>query len=105
VKIDQSFVQSINDRANETLPLIRAIVDLAHGLGLTVLAEGLETERQLEVLSTAGCDLVQGHLIHRPEPAGQAEAAFRQLCPTWSGSDSRCEKPSNSDEVAVPGIP
>ena len=105
VKIDQSFVQSISDRAHETLPLIRAIVDLAHGLGLTVLAEGVETEHQLEVLATAGCDLVQGHLIHRPQPASQAETAFCQLCPTWSGSNSRCEKPSKLDEVAVPSIP
>src|SRR5258708_11494472 len=82
VKIDQSFVQSINDRPHETLPLIRAIVDLAHGLGLTVLAEGVETEQQLEELATAGCDLVQGHLIHRPQPASQAETAFFQLCPS-----------------------
>jgi len=107
VKIDQSFVQSINDRAQETLPLIRAIVDLAHGLGLTVLAEGVETEHQLEVLATAGCDLVQGHLIHRPQPAGQAESAFRQLCPTLNAANSNCEIPPKRrfDEIARASIP
>jgi len=107
VKIDQSFVQSINDRAQETLPLIRAIVDLAHGLGLTVLAEGVETEHQLEVLATAGCDLVQGYLIHRPQPAGQAESAFRQLCPTLNAANSNCEIPPKRrfDEIASASIP
>jgi len=81
VKIDQSFVQGITSRAQETLPLIRAIVDLAHGLGLTVIAEGVETENQMEALTTAGCDLVQGYLIHRPQPASEVEAAFRELSP------------------------
>lgn len=79
VKIDQSFVKGITARSQETLPLIRAIVDLAHGLGLTVIAEGVETQNQLEALATAGCDLVQGYLIHRPQRASQAEAAFLRL--------------------------
>ena len=81
VKIDQSFVHGITSRSQETLPLIRAIVDLAHGLGLTVIAEGVETEHQLEALAAAGCDLVQGYLIHRPQPASQMETVFRQLLP------------------------
>jgi diguanylate cyclase (GGDEF)-like protein len=81
VKIDQSFVHGITDHSQGTLPLIRAIVDLAHGLGLTVLAEGVETELQFEALASAGCDLVQGYLIHRPEPASQMDTAFRQLLP------------------------
>lgn len=81
VKIDQSFVHGITDHSRETLPLIRAIVDLAHGLGLTVLAEGVEKEHQLEALAAAGCDFAQGHLIHRAQPASQAEAAFRRLQP------------------------
>jgi diguanylate cyclase (GGDEF)-like protein len=81
VKIDQSFVHGITGCSHGTLPLIRAIVDLAHGLGLTVIAEGVETETQLEALTAAGCDLVQGYLIHRPQPANQVEIAFRQLSP------------------------
>jgi diguanylate cyclase (GGDEF)-like protein len=79
VKIDQSFVHGITGRSQETLPLIRAIVDLAHGLGLKVIAEGVESESQLEALTKAGCDLVQGFLIHRPQPASQVEASFRKL--------------------------
>jgi diguanylate cyclase (GGDEF)-like protein len=76
VKIDQSFVHGITNRSQETLPLIRAIVDLAHGLGLTVIAEGVETEQQLEVLAAAGCDQVQGYLIHKPQPASELETVF-----------------------------
>ena len=79
VKIDQSFIHGITDRSQETLPLIQAIVDLAHGLSLTVIAEGVETERQFAALAGAGCDQVQGFLIHRPQPAGQVEIAFRQF--------------------------
>jgi diguanylate cyclase (GGDEF)-like protein len=81
VKIDQSFIHGITDRSQETLPLIRAIVDLAHGLGLTVIAEGVETERQFEALAAAGCDQVQGYLIHRPQPSSQVETALRQFLP------------------------
>ena len=81
VKIDQSFVHGITESSRETLPLIRAIVELAHGLGLTVIAEGVETELQLEALTAAGCDLVQGYLIHRPQPVSQVENAFRQFLP------------------------
>jgi EAL domain-containing protein (putative c-di-GMP-specific phosphodiesterase class I) len=79
VKIDQSFVQGITGRSHETLPLIRAIIDLAHGLGLTVIAEGVETENQLEALTSAGCDLVQGYLIHSPQPVVQIETILHQL--------------------------
>jgi EAL domain-containing protein (putative c-di-GMP-specific phosphodiesterase class I) len=85
VKIDQSFIQGINDRSQKTLPLIQAIVDLAHGLGLTVIAEGVETERQFEALAAAGCNQVEGYFIHRPEPAIQVEAAFRQFLPDLAG--------------------
>ena len=81
VTIDQSFVHGITSRSECTLPLIRAIVELAHGLGLTVIAEGVETENQMEALGAAGCDLVQGYLIHKPEPASQVEIAFRELTP------------------------
>jgi EAL domain-containing protein (putative c-di-GMP-specific phosphodiesterase class I) len=81
VKIDQSFIKGITDRSPETLPLIQASVVLAHGLGLTVIAEGVETERQFQALATAGCNQVQGFLIHKPQPSSQMEAAFRRYLP------------------------
>ena len=81
VKIDQSFIHGITDRSQETVPLIRSIVDLAHGLGLKVIAEGVETEHQFEALAAAECDHVQGYFIHRPQSASQLETAFRQFLP------------------------
>jgi diguanylate cyclase (GGDEF)-like protein len=81
VKIDQSFIRGVTERSRETVPLIRAIVDLAHGLGLTVIAEGVETEHQFEAVTAAGCDHVQGYLIHRPQPPSQIEPVFRRFLP------------------------
>jgi diguanylate cyclase (GGDEF)-like protein/PAS domain S-box-containing protein len=72
LKMDRSFLREI-DREPNTIPLVTAIVALAHGLRLTVVAEGVENQRQLEVLRTAGCDLFQGYLLGEPVPAGVAE--------------------------------
>jgi EAL domain-containing protein (putative c-di-GMP-specific phosphodiesterase class I) len=67
IKIDRSFVASIHDvRADATI--VRSIVELAHGLGLAVVAEGVETEESLHSLAAMGCDQVQGWLIGRPMP-------------------------------------
>ncbi|HEY0164892.1 MAG TPA: EAL domain-containing protein [Sphingomicrobium sp.] len=65
VKIDRFFV---NDAVNskESRLIIAAIVDLAHGLGLTVTAEGVETREQLQLLLELRCDVAQGYLISRP---------------------------------------
>ncbi len=68
LKIDQSFLQEVDSNPN-TMPLVRAIVALAHSLQLCVVAEGVETERQLEALRQVGCDMVQGYLIGLPVSA------------------------------------
>ncbi len=75
LKIDQSFLKELGNESN-TVPLVQAIVTLAHGLGLTVVAEGVENRRQLEVLRSVGCDKFQGYLLGEPVPA---EAAGRLL--------------------------
>jgi diguanylate cyclase (GGDEF)-like protein len=68
LKIDRSFVHEID--ANEGNALITgAVIKLAHGLGLQVVAEGVETEAELRRLLLLGCDLAQGYLISRPLPA------------------------------------
>ena len=72
---------------------------MAHGLGLTVIAEGVETENQLEALTVAGCDLVQGYLIHRPQPASEVEAAFRELSPDLARLGSALR-----ENVEIPAI-
>lgn len=68
VKIDRSFVRELTAR-HEVAVLVRAIVALSHDLGLTVTAEGVETEAQAEMLIALGCDRAQGYLFGRPEPS------------------------------------
>ncbi len=52
------------------------MINLAHALGLQVVAEGVETERQLEVLDRLGCDFAQGYLFSRPVPASELLEGF-----------------------------
>lgn len=78
LKIDQSFLRELDSEPN-TMPLVKAIVALAHSLRLCVVAEGVENERQLEALRLVGCDRFQGYFIGEPL---SVEAAGRLLsCP------------------------
>ena len=65
LKIDRHFVSTLNS-APESQALVRAIIELAHGLRMQAVAEGIETHTQLEILKQLGCDLGQGYLLHRP---------------------------------------
>jgi diguanylate cyclase (GGDEF)-like protein/PAS domain S-box-containing protein len=67
IKIDRSFVAGIG-RTEGSLAIVRAVIGLAHGLNLPVLAEGVETHEQLAALVHEGCDEMQGYLIGRPRP-------------------------------------
>ncbi|MEW6336316.1 MAG: EAL domain-containing protein [Acidobacteriota bacterium] len=68
LKLDRSFVQNlINNPDNEAI--VAAVVALAHGLGMPVVAEGVETEDQRVTLVRLGCDFIQGYLVARPMPA------------------------------------
>lgn len=70
IKIDQSFVHNlVADRQQRVL--VAGIIELTGHLGMRVLAEGVETSEQLEVLDSLGCDEAQGYLIGRPMPAEQ----------------------------------
>ena len=69
VKINQAFVADVPHSRDSRL-IIQAVTDLAHGLGLTVTAEGVETIEQLRIVRELGCDFVQGYLVSPPlEPA------------------------------------
>jgi len=74
LKIDKSFVSELDkDQGTE---IVAAVVNLAHALGLHVVAEGVETEQQLSVLRQLGCDYAQGYLFSRPMPATELVDAF-----------------------------
>jgi EAL domain-containing protein (putative c-di-GMP-specific phosphodiesterase class I) len=70
LKVDRSFVRDLpEDRQNGAI--VRAVVELAHSLGLEVLAEGVETRSAMAWLQAVGCEMAQGYLISRPMPAEQ----------------------------------
>ncbi len=70
VKLDRSFVEPLDDPTMPTT-LVRGIIGLAHELGAVVVGEGIETERQFEVLRSLGCDAAQGFLLGRPVTIGK----------------------------------
>ena len=73
IKIDQSFVRHLMPDCTE-LALCKAIIVMAHELGMQVIAEGVETTRQRDLLVAAGCDFAQGYLFARPMPAHEFDA-------------------------------
>ena len=72
LKIDRSFVVAMGAGAEESA-LVQAIVTMGHLLGLTIVAEGIETQEQHHALKAAGSDLGQGYLLGRPVSAALAE--------------------------------
>lgn len=78
IKIDRSFIREINDNS-ESLEITRTIITLAKILGKIVIAEGIETQGQLEQLIALGCDLGQGFLFCRPCPAEAVEPIWNSL--------------------------
>ncbi|KAB2839986.1 MAG: EAL domain-containing protein, partial [Burkholderiales bacterium] len=70
LKIDRSFVMDLPDDS-DSATIARAIVALAHSMGLSVVAEGVETQEQREFLIECGCDELQGFLFAKPMPSGQ----------------------------------
>jgi EAL domain-containing protein (putative c-di-GMP-specific phosphodiesterase class I) len=64
LKLDRGFVQNMEDERDQVV--VKAIIDLAHNLGLSVVAEGVETVQQLKILESHGCSVVQGYLFGQP---------------------------------------
>jgi EAL domain-containing protein (putative c-di-GMP-specific phosphodiesterase class I) len=78
IKIDRSFITSLHTN-RQSATIVRAIIGLGHGLGLPVVAEGVETTDQLLLLSAEACDEVQGFLVGKPLPiAAYAEVVGRE---------------------------
>jgi EAL domain-containing protein (putative c-di-GMP-specific phosphodiesterase class I) len=91
IKVDKSFVLEM-DRVRDAAVVAKAIIDLGHNLGLTVVAEGVERETQLKMLADYGCDLAQGFYFFRPMDAGRIEALAnifdKELPPAPAGEKS-----------------
>jgi diguanylate cyclase (GGDEF)-like protein len=73
IKIDQSFVRHLIGGSTD-LALCKAIIAMAHALDMQVIAEGVETALQRDLLAEAGCDYAQGYLFSRPVPTAEFEA-------------------------------
>jgi EAL domain-containing protein (putative c-di-GMP-specific phosphodiesterase class I) len=78
LKIDRSFISGL-PQDSENAAITRAIIAMAHGLKMIVVAEGVETGEQLVLLEEYGCDLVQGFYLGRPAPAETVTGMLQQL--------------------------
>src|ERR1700687_316508 len=73
IKIDRAFVMNLG-RNPQSAAIVRAVIGLCHGLEMSIVAEGVETQEQLGFLADEGCDAVQGYFIGKPMPIGQYTA-------------------------------
>jgi EAL domain-containing protein (putative c-di-GMP-specific phosphodiesterase class I) len=90
IKIDKSFVQRMARDASDAI-IVRSTIDLAHNMGLTVVAEGVEDEVTLERLRSMGCDLAQGYHLSKPLMAADVV--------TWIRSVSRVRATQEPAEI------
>jgi EAL domain-containing protein (putative c-di-GMP-specific phosphodiesterase class I) len=109
IKIDRSFVMHLPSVTGDAV-IVRSTIELAHNLGLTVVAEGVEDEATLEMLVKDGCDSAQGYFFSRPCSADQltkwlTESPFG--APTTSAGNPRSERaaalPSRTHPIRRPG--
>jgi diguanylate cyclase (GGDEF)-like protein/PAS domain S-box-containing protein len=88
VKIDRTFVSMVRT-GNERLPILSSMINMAHSLGLTVTAEGVETATQADYLTALECDSLQGYLFSLPEIGSRLELAVRQAEQAINALDGR----------------
>lgn len=77
VKIDRDFIRNMFDNQHDTL-IVKTIIDLAHNMGLQVVAEGIETVEQYNYLKQCGCDIGQGYYFSRPLPPEELAALLKR---------------------------
>ena len=83
IKIDQSFVRDLT-RA-ENIAIVRSIIGLSRALRMEVIAEGIETAEQMQILYAEGCREMQGYLFSKPRPAGDLPKLLGEIDGRWSG--------------------
>jgi diguanylate cyclase len=84
IKIDRRFIANLNPGAPEMI-LVASTIAMAHSMGCAVVAEGVEQQREFDVLHKSGCDLAQGYLIARPMPRRDLEALIMPIAKRASG--------------------
>ena len=95
IKIDQSFVRNLGD-GDDGLAIIRAVVGLGRALGMGIVAEGVETRQQFDLLRDEGCHQIQGYLVSRPKPVSDVAGIIASnAAPPAAGA---------SQDVHVPGF-
>jgi diguanylate cyclase (GGDEF)-like protein len=98
LKIDQFFIRALDDGEHGPAAIINAIIELAHTLGMEVVAEGVETANQAEQLRAMGCDQIQGYFFSRPLPPLQ----FEQMCvAAQSGHSTHASTPLSDVGAAL----
>lgn len=104
VKIDMELVQALPDPSATTI--VRAVVELSHELGAAVIAEGIETEQQLDIVRELGADWGQGYIYGRPAlPSEGPEAAALAADEFRAAADAIAEAAAGSSGEAVAGTP
>ena len=101
MKIDKSFVDRLGALPRDSATLVTAAVAMGHGLGLEVVAEGVETAAQAAFLREVGCDLLQGYLMGKPQPA---EDIGPQLGVSLLPPPGAIPAPRPDDRVVVPAV-
>lgn len=94
LKIDKSFIQDLYQDSEDNA-IIAAIIQLAHQMNMSVVAEGVETEEQLHLLKHLKCELIQGYLFSKPVPAGEFAKLLRK------GTLAPAANPANGQQVVM----
>jgi EAL domain-containing protein (putative c-di-GMP-specific phosphodiesterase class I) len=77
LKIDRSFVQQLSE-SSRSYPIVKAIIAMGHSLQMEVIAEGVETDDQMQLLRRLGCKCVQGFLLSHPSPPEEIDAILKK---------------------------
>jgi EAL domain-containing protein (putative c-di-GMP-specific phosphodiesterase class I) len=88
IKIDQAFIANLG-HSEQAATIIRAVIALGRGLDLPVVAEGVETQEQLDFLAAENCNEIQGYLIGRPRPIADYADVVGRAPPSRLGGTIR----------------
>jgi PAS domain S-box-containing protein len=100
LKVDRSFVKSMTEQ-RESRKIVAAVLGLGQSLGLTTVAEGVETQHQADMLLWLGCDLGQGWLYGKPCPIDELPESATQ---SWLGASMVMPMPQGADSITRPDV-